>query len=346
MAFWNNDRKGNRTFMLTIYDKMSISPHKSLSEHELSLLLEHEENIYKHLIKINENDKINSEWLEDNCKLINEADDLFFEAAKQFGIKNLISKIQNANFNYKISFDEITLYLKNSKLSKYVDKCTKRYSIVLFPINFSNPTQINWIKKQYKLNTGIERNDLSLKEYQEKEIETFKMHLENSSGAIIFVNGIALMFLNTQHGISKQTVTHELYHYFQEIFDFDKVLSNYDRFIAIPELLLSKEQIKYLLSEDEFLPHINELAEVLTKIYFKYFKNKMSKNEFLDKFKKLVNENFHNILKTNLAKIYENKNNLSSFVILPACKFLNEDYLFKIGLKSLEKEFIYKTYFY
>lgn len=90
------------------------------------------------------------------------------------------------------------------------------------------------------------------------------------------------------------------------------------------------------------------LAEVLTKIYFKYFKNKMSKNDFLDKFKKLVNENFHNILKTNLAKIYknENKNNLSSFVILPACKFLNEYYLFKIGLKSLEKEFIYKTYFY
>ena len=39
MAFWNNDRKGNRTFMLTTYDKMSISPHKSLSEHELAEVL-------------------------------------------------------------------------------------------------------------------------------------------------------------------------------------------------------------------------------------------------------------------------------------------------------------------
>ena len=39
MAFWNNDRKGNRTFMLTIYDKMSISPHKSLSEHALAEVL-------------------------------------------------------------------------------------------------------------------------------------------------------------------------------------------------------------------------------------------------------------------------------------------------------------------
>mgnify|MGYP006956011023 FL=1 len=334
--------------MLTIYDKMSISPHKSLSEYELSFLLEYKENIYDHFIKINENDKINSEWLEDDYELITETDDLFLEATKQFGIKNLISKIQNVNFNDKISFDEIILYLKNSKLSKCIDKCAKRYSIIIFPINFSNPTQINWIKKQYNLNTGIERDNLSLKEYQEKEIETFKMHLENSLGAIIFINGFALMFLNTQHGISKQTVIHELYHYLQEIFNFDKVLSSYNKFIAIPELLLSKEQVKYLLSENEFLPHINELAEVLTKIYFKYFKDNMSKNEFLDKFIKLVSENFHNILKTNLAKIYrkENKNDVNSFVILPACKFLNEDYLFKIGLKSLEKEFIYKTYFY
>lgn len=335
--------------MLTIYDKMSISPHKQSSEFELSLLLEHAENIYSNFIKINENDKINLDWLNDSdTQLINENDDLFFESAKQPGIKNLISKIQNANFNDKISFDEVTFYIsKNSKLSKYIKTCTKRYSIVIFPINFSNPTQINWIKREYKLNTGINKNSLSLADYQAKEIETFKMHLENSSGAIMFNNGIAFMFLNTQKGINKQTVIHELYHYFQEIFDFDKVPASFNKFKDIPELFLSKEQVEYLLSENEFLPHINELAENLTKIYFKYFKI-MSKKEFLDKFINLISNDSDKILTSNLAKIYKHdiKNDLSAFVILPACKLLQEKYLFSIGLKALKNEFLYKTYFY
>lgn len=335
--------------MLTIYNKMLIPLHKQPSEFELSFLLEHIENIYKHFIKVSENDKINLDWLNDSdTQLINENDDLLFESAKQPGIKNLISKIQNANFNDKISFDEVTFYInKNSKLSKYIKTCTKRYSIVIFPINFSNPTQINWIKHEYKLNTGIDKGSLSLKEYQEKEIEAFKMHLENSSGAIMFNNGIAFMFLNTQKGISKQTVIHELYHYFQEIFDFDKVSVHSNKFKNIPELLLSKEQVEYLLSENEFLPHINELAENLTKIYFKYFKT-MSKKEFLDKFINLIINDSDKILTSNLAKIYKHdiKNDLSAFLILPVCKLLKEKYLFNIGLKALEKEFLHKTYFY
>lgn len=335
--------------MLTIYDKMSISPHKQSSEFELSFLLEHTENIYSNFIKINENDKINLDWLNDgDTQLVIETDDLLFESVKQPGIKNLISKIQNANFNDKISFDEIVFYIsKNSKLSKYIKTCTKRYSIVIFPINFSNPTQINWIKREYKLNTGINRDYLSLADYQSKEIEAFKMHLENSSGAIIFNSGIAFMFLNTQKGINKQTVIHELYHYFQEIFDFDKISIHSDKFKDIPELLLSKEQIEYLLSENEFLPHINELAENLTKIYFKHFKT-MSKNEFLNRFINLINNRSDKILTTNLAKIYkyEIKNDLSAFLILPACKLLQEKYLFSIGLKALKNEFLHKTYFY
>ena len=173
------------------------------------------------------------------------------------------------------------------------------------------------------------------------------MHLENSSGAIMFSNGIAFMFLNTQKGISKQTVIHELYHYFQEIFNFDKVLAHSDKFKDIPELLLSKEQIEYLLSENEFLPHINELAKNLTRIYFKHFMT-MSKNDFLDKFIDLVNNYSDKILTSNLAKIYKHecKNDLSAFVILPTCKLLQEEYLFSIGLKALEKEFLHKTYFY
>ena len=335
--------------MLTIYNKMLIPLHKQSSEFELSFLLEHIENIYKHFIKVSENDKINLDWLNDSdTQLINENDDLLFESAKQLGIKNLISKIQNANFNDKISFDEVTFYIsKNSKLSNYIKTCTKRYSIVIFPINFSNPTQINWIKREYKLNTGIDKGSLSLKEYQEKEIEAFKMHLNNSSGAIMFNNGIAFMFLNTQKGINKQTVIHELYHYFQEIFDFDKVPVSFNKFKDIPELLLSKEQIEYLLSENEFLPHINELAENLTKIYFKHFKT-MSKNEFLNRFINLISNCSDKILTTNLAKIYkyEIKNDLSAFVILSACKLLQEEYLFNIGLKALKNEFLHKTYFY
>ena len=163
----------------------------------------------------------------------------------------------------------------------------------------------------------------------------------------MFNNGIAFMFLNTQKGINKQTVIHELYHYFQEIFDFDKVPASFNKFKDIPELLLSKEQIEYLLSENKFLPHINELAENLTKIYFKHFKT-MSKNEFLNRFINLISNCSDKILTTNLAKIYkyEIKNDLSAFVILSACKLLQEEYLFSIGLKALKNEFLHKTYFY
>ena len=336
--------------MLNFYDKITCyPPHKILSEFEEILLLTRN-NFYDKIVIINENDKINDDWINNDIEVIisEEQNTLLLESAKLSGVKNLISVIQNANFNDKLSFDDISFYLEgNKKLSKYLKSCTKRYPIIIFPINFSNPTQINWIKKEYNFNTEFERGNLSLKEYQEREINLFKEKLKDSSGAIIFNNGIAFMFLNTQHGIVKQTVIHELHHYFQEIFDIDTVTLNDEKFKDIPELNLSKEDIAYLLSKYEFLPHISDLAANLSKIYFKYFKH-ITHEKFLNQFISLIEESGYKFLNTNFAKIYlkEIKSDVSDLVILSACKILKEEHLYKIGIESLKNEFIHKIYFY
>ena len=140
--------------MLTIYNKMLIPLYKQSSEFELSFLLEHIENIYKHFIKVSENDKINLDWLNDSdTQLINENNDLLFESAKQPGIKNLISKIQNANFNDKISFDEVTFYISIENFLNFISNTTKK-SINILDIVDYNGIKIN----QEKLRTNYHYN--------------------------------------------------------------------------------------------------------------------------------------------------------------------------------------------
>ena len=40
------------------------------------------------------------------------------------------------------------------------------------------------------------------------------------------------------------------------------------------------------------------------------------------------------------------ENDMSALVILPACKILNEEHLYKIGKSALERIFYKKIYFY
>lgn len=338
--------------MLNFYHKISICPgYQILSEENESFLLERSNTFYSTAIKIYNTDKIDESLFEDNENNENNNNDisLLFEEAKPFGIKNLISLIQSSNFNDKISFNQIKSYIgKTCKFYTCINQCTKRYPIVIFPINFSNPTQINWIKKEYKLETENKRGNLSLKEYQEKEIDMFKKALSDSNGCLFINNGIAFMFFNTQKGISRQTVIHELYHYFQEICDFDKITANIEKFYDIPELFLTKEKIQYLLSDLEFLLHINELAEIFTKLYFLKFNTKISKEQFLSSYLDFIETQPNKILKTKFFMLYKQvcKNDMSALVILPACKILNEEHLYKIGKSALERIFYKKIYFY
>ena len=111
---------------------------------------------------------------------------------------------------------------------------------------------------------------------------------------------------------------------------------------------MTKEKIQYLLSDLEFLPHINELAENFTKLYFLKFNTKISKEQFLSSYLDFIETQPNKILKTKFFTLYKQvcKNDMSALVILPACKILNEEHLYKIGKSALERIFYKKIYFY
>ena len=105
--------------MLNFYDKITCyPPHKILSEFEEILLLTRN-NFYDKIVIINENDKINDDWINNDIEVIisEEQNTLLLESAKLSGVKNLISVIQNANFNDKLSFDDISFYLEGNNFS-------------------------------------------------------------------------------------------------------------------------------------------------------------------------------------------------------------------------------------
>ena len=270
-----------------------------------------------------------------STKIIKNNKKIILEDKKEPGLKNFYSKILNAKFNQEFTFEEIQKYFKNS-----LNTFDKR-SIIIFPLDFENPSHISWILNEYSLTYGIKEK--SLKEIRKKETLKFKTDMYNTEGAITQSEKAYLLFLNTNinNKANIETVSHEIEHYLQYINN-ESLVNGITLKFSAKNFKMSINDIEYYLSNEEFLPNIKiNLINDFKKVYSLQYHDKMSKKEFLNLYFSEIENDAFNILSSDIGCIYRNiTGHHKIFCILPICKLIKNDNLFKIGCESLKNEFL------
>ena len=165
------------------------------------------------------------------------------------------------------------------------------------------------------------------KEDKNKIVSEFKLHCMNCKGFVKNLENAIIFCLNKP--CNKQTISHELCHYFQEIIHVIKNKENLNIDSGIQELQLSKNDLQYLLNEKEFYPHVYvDMIKDFKKFYFIYYKDKdIDTNKYIDLLFSNVEKYKENIMYSDFCFNYlKCMDDSTSLQMLAALKYLNYHY--------------------
>ncbi len=189
-------------------------------------------------------------------------DNLISESELDTCACKLINLMLNHSDLFIISFNDIIKNInKDWRFYNLLIKTKKQYPIIVSYIDFSNPG-INLINTFKKAKIDI------TKEQFDDYINGFIKRYNVDNGLLFPINNYCILFLNLNenHRFSKNTIEHELYHYFQAILHVNVCKEKHNT--KIKTLFgFTKNEIEYLLNEKEFLANITvDLSKQLIKL--------------------------------------------------------------------------------
>lgn len=237
----------------------------------------------------------------------------------------------NAKFGEQImphhilkKLNENWIYYQSYKEKALIDNIP----IYVFKFDFNNDDEIFSMFIYLDNHFRKEDKDIIVKDFKDNCL-TVNGFVKNLEKAILFC-------LNEP--CSKQTIAHELCHYFQEIIH---VIENKDKInvsLGIPELQLTKTNLQYLLNEKEFYPHIYiDMIKDFKKFYHVSFKD-ITKNQFLKLLFKNIEKYQEQIMYSDIGFEYlKVMKDSTSIQMLAALKYLN--YKYDEVKEKIEKDF-------
>ena len=163
------------------------------------------------------------------------------------------------------------------------------------------------------------------KENKVNIVSEFKANCGNCKGFIKNLGDAIIFCLNVP--CNKQTISHELCHYFQEIIHVIENKNVINVNSGISELQLSKNDLQYLLNEKEFYPHIYvDMIKDFKKFYFIYYKD-IDINKYIDLLFGNVEKYKEKIMFSDFGFNYlKCMDDSTSLQMLAALKYLNYHY--------------------
>ncbi len=268
----------------------------------------------------------------------NEKDNLILESHQDAEFsKALINKIFNSSDFTQIQASEIFNRCSNKIRKNY--KIEKDIPLYVFNFSFStNSKMICNIFSSFNIEFSLKEG--SLKEKYEYESKLFKNLFRDAGGLCSDQNSCVLMILNKDF-LNENIINHELYHYIQIILKKTKETNKINsKFIDIPDLQLSANDLEYLFDDYEFETHIKvDLINILTELYYKFY-SKLSKSNFIDKFIQLVQKDSKNIINNLFVYLSKMKNqDTTSIRLFAACYLVNDKLYLLKAIKWLKDSF-------
>lgn len=247
----------------------------------------------------------------------------------------LINKIFQCNSFTQLSANDIYSRCSNSIKENYTIK--KDIPAYIFKFSFSNNAKFicnifSSFNIEFSLKTG------TLKEKYQFEENIFKSNYSNSNGLCSYQKDYVLLLFNIDN-YTETTIKHELFHYLQWILKKEKTKIK-EKFNDIPELQLTINDLKYLFDSYEFETHIKvDLINQLEEIYYKFYKH-LSKEEFINRFIKVVENDPLNIVDKFFDMFLKIKNKDTTMFRLFAACFIVKDKLYLLNaIKWLKETF-------
>lgn len=234
----------------------------------------------------------------------------------------VLDMLANASFGRRfLKYDILTklnknwIYYDTYKRSKNADK----YPLYVFQFDFTTGLKmydlIRFLQPQVVKNTT-----------REQVANQFVEHIKNSLGFVKKTNQAIIMGFHNYP--SKQTIAHELTHYFQEIIKVNiskrVSLSN----IGIDNLNCSQQQLQYLFDKKEHIPLLLiDVIKDLTKLYYLEFTN-LSKQQFISYVFEQIEKYKNNIFQTKFGGLctYRLDGDQTNLTLLVVSCYLNINY--------------------
>ena len=301
-------------------------------------------NFYQHLVKIKD-DTYDYSVIFEQFNIISNLSDIIFESHFDAELnKKLINLINHTNNFQQIKLSTIFDHISNKLKVKYNLKLNQDMPVYIFKFDFSNPQII--FKIFCSFNISYQSQNLPAIQAKQIEKETFKKYAGESAGLYYNAGNCLFIFLNTNKDFyyTESTINHQIYHLLQDIFNIHIDLTDKTDFKEIKSLQLNQQQLKYLYKRDQFENHIKvELINQLEEVYWKFYKNKISKAGFITTFIYQCEVNPHTIYENEIIdKILFNdlKNKDLTAIRLFLSTFLISDKSWnKLAIKWLKEKF-------
>ena len=186
--------------------------------------------------------------------------DLFLNArfGQQIMPEHILSKL-NKNWIYYESYEKQSL--------------KDRIPIYVFQFDFNDDDKI--FSMFYYLDHHFRKED------KNKIVSEFKANCGSCKGFVKNLGNAIIFCFNEP--CNKQTISHELCHYFQEIIHVIENNENLNIDSGISELQLSKNDLQYLLNEKEFYLHVYvDMVRDFKKFYYIIYKDIIDIHEYID----------------------------------------------------------------
>ena len=285
------------------------------------------ENPYKKEVKfeLSDFDNFYSDiYIIKNCKFKNILSDVsvIVETPEEINFHQpVLDLFLNAGFGQQIMPEHILSKLNENWIyyESYEKRSLKdRIPIYVFQFDFNDDDKI--FSMFYYLDHHFRKED------KNKIVSEFKLNCINCKGFVKNLGRAIIFCLNKP--CSKQTISHELCHYFQEIIHVieNKNVTNVNS--GISELQLSKNDLQYLLNEKEFYPHIYvDMIKDFKKFYYIYYKDTIDFDNYVNLLFENVEKYKEKIMFSNFGFNYlNNMNDSTSLQMLAALKYLNYQY--------------------
>lgn len=254
-------------------------------------------------------------------------DNIIFEAHNDAAFnKALINKIFNASSFTQIRPNDVFSRCSDSIKSNY--KIQRNIPIYVFDFSFQNNSNfICSIFASFKIE--FSKKDGTLKEIYENEAKIFSKRYGDHSGLCADAGTCVLALFNSDKK-TETTVVHELYHYLQIILKKEKHELEKSKFEDIRELQFNVDDLEYLFDDYEFETHIKvNLVDQLEEMYWKFYKQDISKQEFIEQFISFVRKDPFNVVNAFFDKLIDMKHNdTTQLRMFAACfKIKDKQYL-------------------
>ena len=257
-----------------------------------------------------------------NCKFKNILSDVnvIIETPEEINFHQpLLDLFLNARFGQQIMPEHILSKLNKNWIyyESYERKALKdRIPIYVFQFDFNDVNKI--FSMFYYLDHHVKKEDKIVSEFKDN-CGSCKGFVKNLGSAILFCLNVPC---------SKQTISHELCHYFQEIIHVIENRETLNIDSGISELQLSKHDLQYLLNEKEFYPHIYvDMLMDFKKFYYIFYKDTIDIFEYIDLLFSNIEKYKEKIMFSDFGFNYlKYMDNSTSLQMLAALRYLNYHY--------------------